>query len=436
MHKLKNIFPGYVMIIAGAILSGWGAGIYVYSAGNYLNALNEAFGWTRAQVSLASAFNGIASGIQGAFTGIIIDKFGPRITSFIGFAMIGSGFCLMYFMDSIGVFYVLWLIVGAGYALGSLPSLNAAVANWFVKRRGIMLSLMLVGLCVAGPSVTPFMMWLILQQGWRDAFLYTGIATIFISLPLTWFFIRPRRPEYYGWLPDGKRINAAIAANTEAVIQAGAEYAATSDEIEFTLRQAIKDKTIWIFSISNALSGMAFSALMLHTVPFLLDMGIDPIVAATATGTAVVMRLPTQLLFGWIGDRAPKKYLKYWGMLGFGISTLGLFLFTRATNMAWIWAYTIVYGLGTGATIGIQSPLRGRYWGRKAFATIAGISSLFAMIAGIIAPVYAGWVYDTTGSYGTAFNLILILTIIGLVLFYFVSPPRSPEKITRVTDII
>jgi len=135
VKKLKDIFPGYIMLVTGAIVSYWAAGIYVYSVGNYLTVLTQSFGWTRAQVSLASSFNGISSGVQGAFTGIIIDKFGPRITSFVGFALLGLGFRLMYFVNSLWMFYVCWLIAGAGYGLGSLPSLNAAVANWFVKKK-------------------------------------------------------------------------------------------------------------------------------------------------------------------------------------------------------------------------------------------------------------------------------------------------------------
>jgi MFS family permease len=436
VKKLKDIFPGYIMIVVSAIVSYWAAGIYVYSIGSYLNALNGAFGWTRAQISLASSFNRLESGIEGAFTGFIIDKFGPRITSFVGFALLGVGFCVMYFVNSLWMFYTLWLLAGAGYALGSLPSLNAAIANWFVKRRGTMLSLMLIGLSLSGPTIAPLMMWLILHIGFREAFLFAGIITLCLGLPLTWFFIKPRRPEYYGWLPDGRRVDMRLTGNTEATIQAGVEYAASGDEVEFTLRQAMKDKTIWILSIAGALSGMAFPAISLHTIPFLTDMGVDPMVAATALGTTVFMRLPTQLLFGWLGDRVKKSHLRYFITLAFSLSTLGIFLFTQINSMTGVWTFVAVYGMGNGAMLGIQNTLKGRYWGRKAFATLGGITAPFNMIAGVIAPVYAGWVYDTTGNYGTAFTLILLFSILGTVMFLFVTPPKKPAKITSITDVV
>ncbi|MFC1908946.1 MFS transporter [Chloroflexota bacterium] len=436
MTKRKGIFPGYLMIIAGGIMVYWGAGIHVYSFGNYVKILTDAFGWTRAQVSLAYSFARLEGGLEAPFAGLAIDKFGPRVLNLIGFTMLGLGFMAMYYVNSLWMFYVVWVIAGTGYNLGVMQPLNAAVANWFVKRRGFMTSLMRLGSSFSGPTMTPFVMWLLLQYGWRDTFLYMGVATLLIGLPLSWLVLKPRRPEYYGWLPDGKRVDEETAADTEATIQAGVEYAAARGEVEFTVRQAMRDKTAWIFIINRSLIGMVFPALAVHTIPFLLDMGIDPIVAAVAMGTTVLMRLPTYLLFGWLGDRVPKGQLRYWAMLGYAIEALGLFIFIRVTSMAWVWAYAIVWGLGHGASMGIQSPMRGRYWGRKAYATIAGVMAPFGMLAGVIAPVYAGWAYDTTGSYTSAFTTILILAALSVVVIYFATPPKPPKKVTRITDVV
>ncbi len=436
MKKRKGIFPGYLMIIAGAIMIYWGGGIHMYSFGNYVKALTGAFGWTRAQVSLAYSFARFEGGIEGPFAGLAIDKWGPRVVNIVGFILFGLGFILMYYVNSLWMFYVAWLVAGTGYNMGMMQPLTAAMANWFVKRRGIMTALMRLGLSFSGPTRTPYTMVLLLQYGWRDAFLYMGVATLFIGVPLGWRFTKPRRPEYYGWLPDGRRVEEGTAADTEATIQAGVEYAAAGEEVEFTVRQAMRGKTFWIVAISRALRGMVFPALSVHTVPFLLDMGIDPIVAALVFGSTVLFRFPTSLLTGWLGDHAPKGQLRYWVILGQALEALGLFIFIKAPSMAWIWVYVVVYGLGQGADMGMEIPLRGRYWGRKAYATIQGIMAPFGMITGVIAPVYAGWAYDTTGSYTTAFTVILILAVVSAVVMYFATPPKPPEKITDITDVV
>lgn len=414
----------------------WGSGIYMYSLGNYVNILTITFGWTRAEVSLAASFNAAAGGVQGAIAGIAIDKYGSRVISFIGFAMLGLGFCLMYFMDSLWMFYIFWLIAGLGYGMGSMPSLDRALANWFIKRRGFMVSLAGMGMCLSGLAMTPFMMWLLIEYDWQNAFMVAGITTLGLGLPLVWFFIKPHRPEYYGWLPDGAVVDQMTATDAEATIQAGIEYAASREEVEFTVRQAMRDKTLWIFCIATALGMMPFLALTAHSVPYLTDMGIDPIVSATIMGTSVFMRFPTQLLFGWMADRVSKGQLRYLGMIGLAISAVGLFIFTRATSVGLAWLYAVVVGLGNGVFGGIQSQLRGRYWGRKAFGSIGGIIVPFMLFSGVVAPVSAGWVYDTTGSYSLAFNIMLILLIIAVGVMYFATPPKPPAKITKVTEFL
>ncbi len=121
---------------------------------------------------------------------------------------------------------------------------------------------------------------------------------------------------------------------------------------------------------------------------------------------------------------------------GHAIEALGVFFLIKATSMSWIWVYVVLTGLGNGASWAIASPLRGRYWGRKAYATIQGAMLPFSTGAGMIGPVYAGWAYDTTGSYTTAFTIILIFIAISVVVMFFATPPKPPGKITRITDVV
>ncbi|MFC1943742.1 MFS transporter [Chloroflexota bacterium] len=436
VKKRKGIFPGYLMAIAGGTMLYWACGAYMYSFGNFVKPLTDAFNWSRAQVSIAFSLARLEGGFEAPIAAIATDKWGPRVVCLIGFILLGLGFIAMYYVNSLWMFYGIWLIGSTGYNLGVTRPLEAAMANWFVRRRGFMVSLMRLGMSLSGPTMVPFMMWLLLQYGWQKAFLYTGVATIFIGVPLILFFIKPRRPEYYGWMPDGKRVDEEMAADTEATIKKGVEYAAEREEVEFTVRQAMRDKTFWIFTVAVSLRGMVHPVLTVHTVPFLLDMGIDPMVAAAAVGTIVFARFPTNLFFGWLGDHIPKEQLRYWAMLGHAMEAIGIFFLIKATSMSWVWAYVILSGLGNGASMAITSPLRGRYWGRKAFGTIAGTIAGFSTVAGIVSPIYAGWAYDTTGSYTSAFTIILILTVISIVVMFFATPPKPPEKITHITDFV
>jgi nitrate/nitrite transporter NarK len=80
--------------------------------------------------------------------------------------------------------------------------------------------------------------------------------------------------------------------------------------------------------------------------------------------------------------------------------------------------------------------MRARYFGRKAFGSIGGTSSMFVTPVGVIAPIYAGWVYDTTGSYMTAFTLFAVLLVVSASILPFIRPPKPPAQLTDVRQIL
>lgn len=435
-QKKKGIFPGYWLVAAASIMFGWGHVIQQQSFGVFVKPLSQAFGWSRAEISFAQSFARLEGGIEGPFAGIATDKWGPRAVKMVGFFLLGLGFVLMYFVNSLWMFYVVWVFGALGGNVMGGP-LDAAVANWFVKRRGTMIAIVRSTVPFLAPVMLPAITWLFFAYGWRPGFVVLGLSIWIVGLPLTWFFIKPKRPEYYGWLPDGKRIDESIAGNTDAMLAKGAEYAAeTTGEVEFTARQAMRDKTFWIIVASATLRGMVSSAINIHLIPMLTDQGIDEMMAATAMGAMVFMTLPGRLFFGWAGDHVSIKRLKYLPMVTNSLAAVGIFILTIAKTMPLFWTYVVVYGLGHGGDIVVWTPIRGKYYGRKAFATIQGLISALTMVGGIIAPVYAGWAYDTTGSYIFAFQLFLTFMAIAAVIMFFANPPKRPEKIGKVTDIV
>jgi MFS family permease len=69
----------------------------------------------------------------------------------------------------------------------------------------------------------------------------------------------------------------------------------------------------------------------------------------------------------------------------------------------------------------------GRYFGRKAFGSIFGISNIFLSAAMFLGPIYYGWMYDTTGSYVTAFTIFAIVApICAVAICLLARAPKLP----------
>ncbi len=76
-----------------------------------------------------------------------------------------------------------------------------------------------------------------------------------------------------------------------------------------------------------------------------------------------------------------------------------------------------------------------RYFGRKAYGSIQGSKMMFMTPFSMVAPVYAGWVHDTTGSYVNAISLLTVLGFISTVIICFVLPPKPPAEVTDIRKI-
>ena len=101
-----------------------------------------------------------------------------------------------------------------------------------------------------------------------------------------------------------------------------------------------------------------------------------------------------------------------------------------------IYVFLTLFGLGKEVGLNVNTLIKARYFGRKAFGSIRGTTMMFATPVGIAAPIYVGWAYDTTGSYITAFTLVAVLLASSAVLMSFILPPKPPARVTDVHEIV
>ena len=255
---------------------------------------------------------------------------------------------------------------------------------------------------------------------------------MFASVPLMWFFIKQKRPEYYGLLPDGAKVESGEETDIDEFIDKGVKYAADFHETEFTLRHAMRTRAFWMLIMTNASGMIVQSGFNLHCIPFLTDMGIAPTVAGGMMAMMVFFTIPSRFFSGFIADRIQKDHLKFLMVGAYLFQAVGITAFLLNQTIASIYLFLIMYGFGSGATRPMLIIIRGRYFGRKAYGSIEGTSVMLESPVPLLAPVYAGWVYDTTGSYINAFILFAVLAAFASSLMCLVRPPKKKAGATDV----
>ena len=182
-----------------------------------------------------------------------------------------------------------WLMARP-FALGGLPS-NAAVARWFVRRRGRALGIATAGISMGGVIFVPLTQWLIARLGWRAAFAWLAVLILVVAVPPVALLMR-RSPESMGLCPDGE---AAPPPADPGIVR----------EIErsWTAPEALRSANFWLITAAFSLTGAGLSATLLHEIAFLRDRGLGAAQAARVLGATAGVGVLGKLGFGALLDR-------------------------------------------------------------------------------------------------------------------------------------
>tara|TARA_Y100000294_G_C8550299_1_gene334989 strand:- start:11 stop:1198 length:1188 start_codon:yes stop_codon:yes gene_type:complete len=383
--------------------------------GLFLVSLERHFGWSRTAMSGAFTLARGEGAVLGPLEGLLIDRFGSRKLVLAGYCIIGFGFILLSMIQSLWHFYAAFIIITLGSGLGGWLAVVSTVNNWFIRRRSLAIAATTSGIHFGG-FLVPVLALGMDTHGFRWATLGIGVFMLLMIGPAV--KVIRTRPEDIGLLPDGDSALTRVSDSEDASTKEGI---AQSEEAEFTVRQALRTSAFWILTIVHISSTISIVTLSLHLVPKLTDMGLSlstaGIVVLTYTATAV----PTQFLAGFIADRLPKPPVLF-AFLALQAAGMMVIAFAGSIEVAFLFAF--LYGMGFGGRVPLLTSIRGDYFGRKAFATIMGLSQMPNNIAMMFAPLFAAYMYDTTDSYLIPFLTFAILNFLGAVLVLFVRKPR------------
>ncbi|MFC2007353.1 MFS transporter [Chloroflexota bacterium] len=431
-RRTPRIFFGWWMNLVTGMISGFGHGFYSHGFSALFKPISSELNFTRAATSVAAGIGRLESGFMSPLTGWLVDKFGPRWVVITGICIATAGLALMQFVNSLWVYYLVWgLIMGTGSNLAYTISIDKMLTDWFVSRRGLAFGIRFVLASIASVILLPLVTWLITTQGWRTTCLIWG-GVMFACIPLMGYFVKQKRPEYYGLLPDGAEVEPGTETDTDAMIDRGVEYAYSHQETEFTLRQAMRTPSYWMLLIAHAGAALVMGSFNIHIIPFLTDMGIDPIAAGSMMAMMVFFTIPSRFLGGFLADRFRKEKLRVFLIVAFLLLAIGITVFLVNQTITAVYALLILYGLGSGLFVPLFIIIRGRYFGRKAYGSIHGTSNMFVSPLSISAAVYSGWVYDNTGSYTTAFTLMAAVAVFAAFVTFLVRPPKPPATVTDI----
>jgi OFA family oxalate/formate antiporter-like MFS transporter len=379
---MKKIFYGWWIVGACFLIMFYVGGVVFYGFTAFFEPIRREFGWSYAQISFAASLRGLEMGLFGPIVGFLVDRFGSRALIFWGMIIVGFGLILLSHTRSLATFYCSFLLIAFGAGGCALIVTMSVVANWFRKRVGIALGVMMSGVGACGLMV-PLIVQLIEVYGWRSTLNILGVGIWIMGIPLS--FVIRNSPEQYGYLPDGV-VSREPVSNLEM----------KDEGVDISLREALRRKVFWYLNIAEAIRFLSVQAVITHVMPYLSSVGIARATASIVAGGIPVFSIIGRFGFGWLGDVFDKRCVMAWT---FGLMALGMLMFSHV-HVIWIAIlFLLIFPPGYGGSIVLRGAILREYFGRNSFGKILGFTYGTGAIGGIIGPTLAGWIFDTTGSY-------------------------------------
>jgi MFS family permease len=370
----------------------------------FLKPISANFGWDRAQVVSVYSLTWLMSGLTAPVVGRMLDRSGPRVVYSLGLFLLGAAFAIASYAQSLWQFQLtIGVCVGFGAALiGNVPN-SILLGRWFGPRLPTAMAVVYSAMGVGVLLLLPASQLLIDHLGWRGAYLLFGVIALGVLVPvllLPWQQLAAGAPH-------------VMKTTQDSIVDEG-----------WTLLSAMRHHAFWALFSTFFFTAVAMYCLSAQIVAYLIDVGFQPLEAATAWGFSGVV-----LLFGMLGvtsldgliGRRPSVLISY------AISIVGIFLLWL---LQYYPNYIVLTGfvLTFGSMIGSRGPLITataiKIFRGERVGTIFGTISIGSGLGSALGSWSGGLLHDYTHSYNPLIVFSLVNVVLGMLPFLVVPALR------------
>jgi len=376
----------------------------------------DEFGWERGVTAGAFSFGFIVSAALSPLLGRLMDHRGPRFVMELGVAATSAGLLLATFAGQPWhVYLTLGLLVGAGTTFTGYTGQALFLPNWFVRRRGLAMSIAFAGVGFGSIVLLPALQTFVERNGWRAGCSLLGVVALLVLVPLN--LLLRRRPEELGLAPDGDAVTPA-AASARRVNVVDPAWAA----VDWTLSRAIRTARFWWIAVAYFTGLFSWYAVQVHQTKYLTETGFSAQEAAWALGAVSLAGVPGQIGLGWLSDRVGREIVWAIGSAGFCITYVALLALPSHPSIPMLYTMVIAQGaLGYGLSSVVGAIPAEIFEGRH-YGSIFGTLMVSALAGGAAGPWLMGVVHDRTGNYTLAFWVAIGCSVLSAIAIWRASP--------------
>ncbi len=339
-----------------------------------LPQMERDFGLSRSDASLIFVATMLGFALGNVVAGSLTDRMGVVPTLLGAAVLTGLGHVAAGFAPNPWLAGLAQFVVGLGTAASFAP-LMADISHWFLKRRGIALSIAASANYLAGVVWPLALTFGIATVGWQWAYALVGVAVLALVPPIALMLRRP--------LPAEARIASDRAAQ-------GRSQGAGISPATLT----------WLLCIAGVACCVAMSMPQVHIVAYCMDLGYGPAVGAEMLSLMLMGGVVSRLIGGLIADRIGGVAT----LLLFGsMQMLALFLYIPFDGLVPLYVVSLIFGLSQGGIVPSYAVIVREYLPASVAGARVGLVMMATILGMAIGGWMSGWIHDLTQSYLLAF---------------------------------
>jgi MFS transporter, OFA family, oxalate/formate antiporter len=370
----------------------------------FVNPMREANGWSLADVQWAFTLFILCQTWVQPLDGWLIDRLGPRGFITAAGVLCGFGWAGMAYATSLPMLYALYALAGTGAAFVYSGCIGSAL-KWFQDRRGFASGIIAAGFGGGTALFIPIIASIIRNDGYRTAFLWTGVTQGIVIFVVAQFL---RHPAH----------GAPVAA---------AKAGARVGKHQYTTAEMVRTPHFYVMYAMFVL--MAIGGLMVtaQAGPMAQSWGLSAAALTLAASVSPIANGASRIFWGWASDRIGRERSM---IIAFVLQAVALLLVLGVGHLSAAWfATTLVLVYFTwGEIYSLFPSMVGDYFGSKCATSNYAVLYTAKGAASIVGGGMAALLFERFGTWSAGFYGSAALALVAAALAGGLYAAGAPER--------